>query len=95
MLGLMLSPASVRLDSLLFNIRAKERFGDRYKLFAHFTLVPAEADWMFIKLPAALSFLYVVLRPLRLLQRYGAISLRQLTRQPTNGPFSEKRNPSL
>lgn len=34
-------------------------------------VVPAEEDWMMVRLPRALAPLYVALRPLRLLRKYG------------------------
>ena len=74
--------ADIRLDVLLFHIRSKERLTDRIKLFMHFTMLPAEADWTMVALPPALSFLYFIIRPLRLLQRYGSVCVKQLWRQP-------------
>jgi hypothetical protein len=82
-LGLPCEPTAMRLDNLLFHIRAKEHLADRLKLFMHFTLMPAEADWTAVSLPTALSFLYFILRPLRLIQRYGAVCVKQLFRQPS------------
>jgi len=35
------------------------------------TVVPAEEDWMMVRLPAPLAPLYIALRPLRLLRKYG------------------------
>jgi len=43
--------------------------GSRYAL--RLALTPAEEDWSAIRLPPPLSPLYVVLRPLRLLRKYG------------------------
>jgi len=34
-------------------------------------VVPSEDDWQMMRLPPALAPLYVALRPLRLLQKYG------------------------
>jgi hypothetical protein len=34
-------------------------------------VVPADEDWEFVKLPPALAPLYVALRPMRLLRKYG------------------------
>ncbi len=70
-------PPFISMDFLLFHMRAKEQLRHRLKLLLHFTLVPGEEDWTVAPLPRALSFLYVILRPLRLCQRYGsALSLR-------------------
>jgi Uncharacterised nucleotidyltransferase len=35
------------------------------------TIVPAEEDWLMVRLPPSLAPLYVALRPLRLLRKYG------------------------
>jgi hypothetical protein len=43
--------------------------GWRYAI--RLAVVPAEEDWMMVRLPAALAPLYIVLRPLRLLRKYG------------------------
>ncbi|MGH9714372.1 MAG: nucleotidyltransferase domain-containing protein [Candidatus Acidiferrales bacterium] len=43
--------------------------GWRYAL--RLAVVPAEEDWMMVGLPAPLAPLYIVLRPLRLLRKYG------------------------
>ncbi len=70
-------PRFISLDFLLFHMRAKERLWHRLKLLLHFTIVPGEADWTVTPLPRALSALYVILRPMRLLQRYGVACLKQ------------------
>lgn len=43
--------------------------GSRYSM--RLTLVPTEDDWEMVQLPPALSPLYILLRPLRLLRKYG------------------------
>jgi hypothetical protein len=48
--------------------------GWRYAI--RLTVVPAEEDWMMVRLPAALAPLYIALRPLRLLRKYGWTSRR-------------------
>jgi len=35
------------------------------------TLAPAEDDWLMLRLPRPLAPLYLLLRPLRLLRKYG------------------------
>jgi hypothetical protein len=44
--------------------------GWRYSL--RLATAPAEEDWMVVQLPRVLSPLYLALRPLRLLRKYGA-----------------------
>jgi len=48
--------------------------GWRYAI--RLAVVPAEEDWMMVRLPAPLAPLYVALRPLRLLRKYGWSSRR-------------------
>lgn len=48
--------------------------GWRYAI--RLTVVPAEEDWMMVRLPAPLAPLYIALRPLRLLRKYGWTSRR-------------------
>lgn len=48
--------------------------GWRYAL--RLASVPAEEDWQSVRLPGPLAPLYVVLRPLRLLRKYGSASRR-------------------
>jgi len=43
--------------------------GWRYSI--RLAVVPAEEDWLMVRLPRALAPLYVALRPLRLLRKYG------------------------
>jgi hypothetical protein len=43
--------------------------GWRYAL--RLSVVPAEEDWVMVRLPKALAPLYIALRPLRLLRKYG------------------------
>jgi len=48
--------------------------GWRYAI--RLTVVPAEEDWMMVRLPPRLAPLYIALRPLRLLRKYGWSSRR-------------------
>jgi hypothetical protein len=48
--------------------------GWRYAI--RLAVVPAEEDWMMVRLPASLAPLYIALRPLRLLRKYGWTSRR-------------------
>jgi hypothetical protein len=49
--------------------------GWRYSL--RLAMIPAEEDWEMVQLPGPLAPLYLVLRPLRLLQKYGWARRRQ------------------
>jgi hypothetical protein len=43
--------------------------GWRYAM--RLAVVPSEDDWQMVRLPGVLAPLYIALRPLRLLQKYG------------------------
>jgi hypothetical protein len=45
---------------------------DSWRYGLRLAMVPAEEDWMMVRLPRALAPFYVVLRPLRLFRKYGA-----------------------
>lgn len=66
---------------LAFYFRMKERVQDRIPYFLHHLhhmVVPNEADLEFVRLPGLLSFLYYVLRPLRLTTTYAWLSLKRM-----------------
>lgn len=48
-----------------FQLRARRRLRDKFS-YLRFTITPNEEDLVRLKLPAALSFLYYIVRPLRL-----------------------------
>ena len=48
--------------------------GWRYAM--RLAVVPSEDDWQMMRLPRALAPLYIALRPLRLLQKYGWLGRR-------------------
>ena len=55
------------LERSVFQLRSRERLRDRVRLLA----TPNEGDWERFPLPAPLYPLYYLLRPLRLLAKYG------------------------
>jgi SAM-dependent methyltransferase len=69
--------------SLLFDLRARERWRDRVRHFLSRALSPSPGDFMFITLPASLSFLYYFVRTIRLGKEYGLVLLKRLFRSPT------------
>jgi hypothetical protein len=62
-------------------LSARERFEVRRRLVpgflagwryaARLTMAPAEEDWRMVRLPRALAPLYILLRPFRLMRKYG------------------------
>lgn len=61
-----------------FHLRSRERWRDRWQYCLYLLISPTEEDWTLQPLPAALSFLYVLSRPLKLLGRYGMRPLKDL-----------------
>ena len=59
-----------------FHLRARERFRDRWQYCRFLLTSPTEEDWTSQPLPAALAFLYMVYRPVMLLRRYIAGSVK-------------------
>jgi hypothetical protein len=57
-------------DYFLFQLRARRRLRDKFK-YLRFTITPNEEDLVRLKLPAALSFLYYIVRPVRLVVTGG------------------------
>ncbi len=69
------------VDRTAFYIRMRERFRDRipYLLFSLRRVVtPNSRDQEFVHLPGSLSFLHLLLRPVRLLKDYGLRPLKPL-----------------
>src|SRR5690348_4492471 len=63
-----------------FRRRMLEGIFEGWRYSARLTLLPAEEDWEMVRLPRALAPLYVALRPLRLLLKYGVSGARRLRR---------------
>ncbi|HEY3128281.1 MAG TPA: nucleotidyltransferase family protein [Acidobacteriota bacterium] len=76
-----------------FHLSAKERLRDKIRYIFRLTTTPHAADWALLDLPEFLYFLYYLIRPIRLVVRYGAflvaglftnIRRRDLARQGRN-----------
>jgi hypothetical protein len=66
---------------IYFQIKVREHLLDRVRFcldFACFTVTPNEKDWAILPLPVSLSFLYYLLRPIRLVGKYGLSPLQRL-----------------
>ena len=63
------SPNAVR--RMLFRIRTREKVSAGLRYFCRLATAPTEEDWSRLRLPSFLSPLYVVIRPLHLMRRYG------------------------
>ncbi|HJY88390.1 MAG TPA: nucleotidyltransferase family protein [Candidatus Acidoferrales bacterium] len=54
-----------------FRIRMRERLWDGLRYSLRMAVTPTEEDWALLPLPDRLNSLYYVIRPLRLLKKYG------------------------
>jgi len=72
-----------RVEAVALWIGIRERLQDRLR---HFFALMHRAGWMtpnardqaFMPLPASISFLYYLIRPLRLLRKYGLSPLKRI-----------------
>jgi hypothetical protein len=58
-------------DEALLLVSLRERKRDRIRSSLRLAAMPRSFDWMSISLPASFSFLYYLIRPLRLAGKYG------------------------
>ncbi|MBA3474629.1 MAG: nucleotidyltransferase family protein [Rubrobacter sp.] len=63
------------LESSLFHLRARERMQDKVRYCVQLAMVPNHFDWG-LSLPASLSFVYYILRQIRLASKFGRGLLR-------------------
>jgi hypothetical protein len=70
MFALHADPEETR-GNLLFNLRAKDGWVDRARYAARWAIIATPEDWSAVPLPDVLFPLYTLVRPLRLLARYG------------------------
>jgi hypothetical protein len=68
------------IDGQIFNLKLKERLRDRVRyVFLQCTQYSGEEE-RFLSLPSTLSFMYVFIRPIWLLRRYGSSVLKRIAR---------------
>src|SRR3984957_4836309 len=67
--------------------RMIEGFGEGWRYSLRLSVVPAEEDWLMVRLPKALAPLYIALRPLRLVRKYG------WARRPAVKPAAKPQSP--
>jgi hypothetical protein len=63
------------IQSLLFHVRTRENWSSGLRYFFHRAFTPNIVDHSWIHLPRGLSFIYYLVRPLRLLTKYGPLRL--------------------
>ena len=69
-----MSPTFQTLDAagrFQYRRRMVAGFAEGCRYAMRLSVVPAEEDWMMVRLPKALAPLYIALRPLRLMRKYG------------------------
>jgi hypothetical protein len=69
---------------LKYRRRMVAGFSEGWRYAVRLSVVPAEEDWMMIRLPKAFAPLYIALRPLRLMRKYGWT--RRSAAKPTTPP---------
>ena len=65
------------IERCVFRIRMRERLWDGLRYWLRMAVTPTEEDWALLPLPDPLRSLYYVVRPLRLLGRYGLTPARR------------------
>jgi hypothetical protein len=65
-------------ESLYFNYKIRERRWDGARYCYYITVPPTPAEWAALDLPEHLSFLYYLIRPVRLIKKHAASQLRRL-----------------
>lgn len=65
-------------DGFIFHLRARERLQDKFHFLFNQMTTLSERDWEFLPLPAYLYSLYYLLRPIRLLGKFGLSLLRSI-----------------
>lgn len=68
------------VDGQIFNLKLKERLRDKIRYVALQCTQYSGEEERFVTLPPALSFMYVVVRPVWLLRRYGFPVLKRMLR---------------
>jgi hypothetical protein len=65
------------LGRCLFHLKARERLEDRVRYCVRLAVTTTPGDWALVRLPSSLFPFYYVLRPIRLVRRYGLGLLRR------------------
>jgi hypothetical protein len=65
------------LRNSLFYLRVRERLRDRIQYCADLAITTTPGDWALLKLPKSLFLLYFLIRPFRLIKKYGIGERRQ------------------
>jgi hypothetical protein len=90
------APAFVQMPSQELQQVLRERLRDKISIYysdhVRGAIIPCELDERLVRLPGRLSFLYYLVRPIRLLVKYGSLLLRR-TRAMSAFPGREELGP--
>jgi hypothetical protein len=73
-------PAEDPIDGQIFNLKLKERLRDKVRYVVLQCTQYSGEEERFLPLPSALSFLYIFVRPIWLLRRYGVSVVKRVIR---------------
>lgn len=69
-----------KFEVYILHLKVRERLAHKLRYFLYLTITPNEKEWALLPLPKFLSFLYYLLRPLRLIGENGLGTLKHLLR---------------
>ena len=78
------SASPISPDFSMFHLAIKDRFPDKLRHVLNLIFLPSRQDWRYFSLPTNLSFLYYLLRPVRLMRATGS-NLIKKTRRKAEG----------
>jgi len=67
------------LRSSLFYLKARERLQDQIQYCVGLAMTTTPGDWALLKLPRSLFLLYFLIRPIRLIKKYGAGIMKRIS----------------
>ena len=67
------------LRSFFFYLKAKERLRDQIQYCVGLAMTTTPGDWALLKLPRSLFLLYFLIRPIRLIKKYGGGIARRIS----------------
>jgi hypothetical protein len=68
---------AISIRQNIYYVKAMDRMSDRMRFCVGY-MVPTPLEWRLLRLPRSLSFLYYLLRPIRLVAKYGRKALRRI-----------------
>ena len=74
-----LSSTPSPVDDYKFYLRSLERLPDRLHYLFSLIFIPEEADWLMVSLPETIYFMYYIIRPTRLLYKYGKAAFSRIS----------------